>query len=104
MKKAAILYFAASPEKATQKYLFRVKMDGNSKPEKLSPALTAGTHDYQVSPNGKYAFHKFSNHKTPDLRMNGSACLIIKDFADRTWWRMPLVNHPGKIPRLNTLP
>ena len=35
--------------------------------EKLSPASQAGTHDYQVSPNGKYAFHKFSNHKTPDL-------------------------------------
>jgi len=42
-------------------------MDGKSKPVKLSPASQAGTHDYQVSPNGKYAFHKFSNHKTADL-------------------------------------
>jgi dipeptidyl-peptidase-4 len=66
-EKSGFLYFAASPEKATQKYLFRVKMDGKSKPEKLSPASQSGTHDYQVSPNGKYAFHKFSNHKTADL-------------------------------------
>jgi dipeptidyl-peptidase-4 len=65
-EKGGYLYFAASPDKATQKYLFRVKMDGKSKPEKLSPASQPGTHDYQVSPNGKYAFHKFSNHKTPD--------------------------------------
>lgn len=66
-EKGGFLYFAASPEKATQKYLFRVKMDGKSKPVKLSPATQSGTHDYQVSPNGKYAFHKFSNHKTADL-------------------------------------
>ena len=66
-EKGGFLYFAASPEKATQKYLFRVKMDGKSKPVKLSPATQPGTHDYQVSPNGKFAFHKFSNHKTADL-------------------------------------
>jgi dipeptidyl-peptidase-4 len=66
-EKGGFLYFAASPEKATQKYLFRVKMDGKSKPEKLSPVSQSGTHDYQVSPNGKFAFHKFSSHKTPDV-------------------------------------
>jgi len=66
-EKGGYIYFAASPENATQKYLFRIKMDGKSKPEKMSPASQPGTHDYQVSPNGKYAFHKFSNHKTPDI-------------------------------------
>lgn len=58
------VYFTASPDNATQKYLYRVRLDGPGKPEPLSPADLKGTHDYSFSGSGKYAYHSFSNHFT----------------------------------------
>ena len=58
------VYFMASPNNATQLYLYRVKMDGKGKLELLSPAEMKGTHDYNISPGAKYAMHNFSNYKT----------------------------------------
>jgi len=60
------LYFTASPDNATQKYLYRVKLNGSSKtPERLTPMDLPGTHSYEISPNGKIALHNFSNAYTP---------------------------------------
>ena len=61
------VYFIASPENATQKYLYRVKMDGKTKAERLSPVGQSGTHEYDLSPNGMYASHEFSNLNTPPV-------------------------------------
>lgn len=58
------VYFMASPNNATQLYLYRVKMDGKGKLELLSPPAMKGTHDYDISPGAKYAMHNFSNYKT----------------------------------------
>jgi dipeptidyl-peptidase-4 len=63
-QKAGYVYFMASPDNATQKYLFRTGLDGKGKTELVSPSSLKGTHDYSISPNGKYAFHSFSNHFT----------------------------------------
>ncbi len=60
------LYYAASPENATQRYLFRVKLDG-SKTEQLSPAKQAGWHAYDFSPDAKWAVHTWSNFTTPPV-------------------------------------
>ena len=62
------IYFMASPNNATQLYLYGVKMDGQGKLEWLSPAGMKGTHDYNISPGGKYAMHSFSNYKTLPAR------------------------------------
>lgn len=59
------VYYIASPENATQRYLYRSKLDGTGKPEKLSPANQQGQHTYYISPNCKYAIHTFSNHNSP---------------------------------------
>ncbi len=59
------IYFTASPTNATQKYLYRIKLDGSEEAQKVSPAIEEGTHEYQISPTGKYAFHSFSNYYTP---------------------------------------
>ena len=64
-KNKNLLYFSASPENATQEYLFRVVADGKSRPERVSPADQPGTHGYQISPDGQFARHSFSNHFTP---------------------------------------
>jgi dipeptidyl-peptidase-4 len=58
------VYFSASPDNATQKYLYRTKLDGSGKAERLTPANEVGTHEYDVSPNGKTATHTFTNYYT----------------------------------------
>ena len=59
------VYFMASPTNATQKYLYRISLDGKGTAELLSPANQLGTHTYNVSPAGNFAYHSFSNHYTP---------------------------------------
>lgn len=63
--KNGYVYFMASPNNATQLYLFRAKLNGKGKLESLSPSNLVGTHDYNISPEAKYALHSFSNYKTP---------------------------------------
>lgn len=55
------LYFLASPTNATQKYLYKTKLDGKGKAVRVSPSELSGTHDYTISPNGNYASHTFNN-------------------------------------------
>ncbi len=64
-EKSGYVYFFASPDNATQKYLYRTKLDGSAEAERLSPLNQNGTHGYSVSPTGKYAEHSFSNYYTP---------------------------------------
>ena len=58
------VYFMASPQNATQLYLFRAMLDGKGTAEQVTPAGMAGTHSYSISPDGKMASHGFSNYKT----------------------------------------
>lgn len=62
------VYFFASPDNATQQYLYRTKLDGKGKAERISPLNQNGTHDYDISPQAKFAFHTFSNYYTPDTK------------------------------------
>ena len=64
-EKSGYVYFMASPDNATQKYLYRAKLNGKGKAELLSPLNQIGTHDYIISSNAKLAWHSFSNHYTP---------------------------------------
>ena len=57
-------YYNASPDNGTQKYLYRIKLDGKGKAERVSPKDQPGTHDYNFSPNGKWAIHTYSNANT----------------------------------------
>ncbi len=60
-------YFIASPDNATQAYLYRANLDGTGTPQRLSPVAQPGTHAYEISPKGHYAIHTFSNAKTPPV-------------------------------------
>lgn len=62
------IYYYASPDNPVQKYLYRSALDGSGKPQRLSPANEEGTHTYQLSPNGRFARHTFSNYYTPNMR------------------------------------
>ena len=60
-EKNNLVYFYASPDNATQKYLYKTSLDGKGKLTRVTPADQSGTHSYSISPNGQYAFHGFSN-------------------------------------------
>jgi dipeptidyl-peptidase-4 len=55
-----LIYFMASPQNATQRYLYSVKLSGGEA-TRISPADEPGTHSYEITPNGKLARHYFSN-------------------------------------------
>lgn len=59
------VYYIASPFNATQKYLYRISLNGKGSPELLSPSQEIGTHQYDLSPNGLFALHYFSNANLP---------------------------------------
>ena len=78
--KEGYVYYLASPDNATQKYLYRTKLNGNGKNELLSPEILKGTHNYSFSSNGTYAQHTFSNHYTPRSR----EFITVKDLKALT--------------------
>jgi len=59
------VYYIASPENFTQRYLYRSKLDGSGTPERVSPEDQPGQHDYQISADAKHAIHTFQNTTTP---------------------------------------
>jgi len=59
------VYYIASPDNFTQRYLYRSRLDGNGEAEKVSPANMAGQHSYQISADARYAIHSFENSNTP---------------------------------------
>ncbi|MFD2933203.1 S9 family peptidase [Spirosoma flavum] len=63
-----LIYFIASPDNTNQRYLYRTRLDGKGKAERVTPTGQAGTHGYTVSPNGRLAQHTFTNYQTPLAR------------------------------------
>ncbi|MGB6472703.1 MAG: S9 family peptidase [Candidatus Sulfotelmatobacter sp.] len=61
------IYYIASPENATQRYLYRTRLDGKATPERLTPANETGTHSYNVSPDLRWAIHSYSTFDTPPV-------------------------------------
>lgn len=55
------IYISASPDNATQQYLYEVPLNGG-KAVRLTPATQPGTHQYHISPAGNYALHLYQSH------------------------------------------
>jgi dipeptidyl-peptidase 4 len=60
------IYYAASPTNATQRYLYRIGLDGGSR-QRLTPPDQPGTHRYRVSPNAQFAVHTYSRLDRPPI-------------------------------------
>jgi dipeptidyl-peptidase-4 len=58
------VYFMASPDNATQRYLYRCNLDGSAL-IRLTPDEQPGMHSYDVSPKAKFALHGYSQFQTP---------------------------------------
>lgn len=65
--KGGYVYYIASPDNYTQRYLYRSKIDGSSAPERVSPKHQLGQHAYQISADAKFAIHTFQNATTPNV-------------------------------------
>ena len=61
------LYYIASPDQPSQRYLFRTRLDGKGKAERLSLQNESGTHGYDRSPNFRYALETYSSFGNPPL-------------------------------------
>jgi dipeptidyl-peptidase-4 len=59
------LYYIASPENATQRYLYRSRLDGSGPSERVTPGGQSGTHTYNISPDNRWAFHTWSRFDEP---------------------------------------
>jgi dipeptidyl-peptidase 4 len=64
---AGTIYYTASPENATQLYLYRSRMDGKGKPERVTPKNQPGYHLYRISKDGHWALHTYSSFGTPPV-------------------------------------
>jgi dipeptidyl-peptidase-4 len=100
------LYYMASPENATQQYLYRSRLEGKGVPERLTPANQPGTHSYQVSPDLHWAFHTYSTFDTPpttDLVQLPDHKLqrVVEDNAKLSSAAKDLVSAPTEFVRVD---
>ena len=90
------LYYIASPDNATQRYLYRSRLDGSRPPERVTPADKPGTHTYNISPDGHWAFHTWSKFDEPGVSdlvslPDHKAVRVIQDNAAMTTNAAPMM-------------
>lgn len=61
------VYYLASPDNPTQRYLYRAALDGSGKARRITPADQPGTHSYQISQDGQWALHTVSRFGKPPV-------------------------------------
>lgn len=61
------LYYFASPDNATERYLYRSPIGVPGQTGRLTPAGQAGTHQYDLSPDCRWAFHVYSSFDHPPV-------------------------------------
>jgi dipeptidyl-peptidase 4 len=65
-EESGYVYYLASPDNPTKKYLYRSKFDGTGRAEKVTPEEQTGHHGYQLSPDSRWAIHTYENNITPN--------------------------------------
>ncbi|MBI2807071.1 MAG: S9 family peptidase [Planctomycetes bacterium] len=82
-EKTGWLYFIASPENPTQRYLYRVPLKGGAT-ERVTPAGVAGMHAYSISADAQWAVHTYSTFTHPPVTtlIHLPDHKIEKTFAD----------------------
>jgi len=59
------VYYTASPDNPTQRYLYRVSLTKRGAPQRVTPAGEPGVHGYNVSPSGRFAVHNYTRFGVP---------------------------------------
>jgi dipeptidyl-peptidase 4 len=60
------VWFIASPDNATQRYLYRIPLKGGPA-TRVTPGTLAGTHGYDIAPHGRFAIHTYSTVDRPQI-------------------------------------
>jgi len=66
-KKRESVYFIASPGNPTQRYLYRASLNGSGEVQRVTPDAQPGTHSYEMSNDGEWAFHTYSRFGQPPV-------------------------------------
>jgi len=61
------IFFTASPENPTQRFLYRSRLDGTGSAERVTPPDQPGWHSYDISPDSRWAFHTSSRMDSPPV-------------------------------------
>ena len=82
-EKAGWLYFQASPENPTQRYLYRISLKGGAI-ERITPAESSGTHTYSISSDAEWAVHSHSAFGRPPVTalIHLPDHKVVKTFSD----------------------
>ncbi|MDF1573977.1 MAG: S9 family peptidase [Bacteroidales bacterium] len=65
--RSGFVYYIASPDNPTQRYLYRSRLNGKGDPEKISPAEQQGQHHYLISGDASLALHTYESAQTPPV-------------------------------------
>ncbi|MBS4070710.1 MAG: S9 family peptidase [Algoriphagus sp.] len=64
---SGFVYYIASPENFTQRYLYRSSLTKKGKAERITPMNLSGQNGYKISTDSKFAIHTFQNTTTPPV-------------------------------------
>jgi len=84
------VYYIASPDDPTRRYLYRARLDGTGAPQRISPADARGSHRYDIAPNYRFAIHTFSTSDTPpvtDLVDLQAGHVVLRTLVDNAQLR-----------------
>jgi len=87
------VYYIASPDKPTERYLYRSKINGKGKAERVSPENLNGQHAYQMSADARWSIHTFQNVSTPNryslvsLPAHKQVRLLEENAGARAWYK-----------------
>jgi dipeptidyl-peptidase-4 len=59
------VYYIASPDNYTQRYLYKSKLNGKGGAERVTPDDAPGQHAYQISADANWAIHTYQSTTTP---------------------------------------
>ncbi len=79
------VYFIASPDDITQRYLYRANLNGTGSKERVTPVEFSGSNSYYMDKKGRWAIHTHSDFTTPRTKR------LVK-LADHSTKRVMLEN------------
>ena len=99
-------YYFASPTNATQRYLYRARLDGTGTPERLTPPDQPGSHRYVFSPDSRWAFHTYSTFDQPPVTdlvqlPEHRSVRVLEDNATPAARVKPLIARPTEFLQLD---
>ncbi len=86
------VYYTASPGNPCERYLYRLSVNAEGRSGRITPEGHPGTHSYDVSPDGRWAFHTYSRFGVPPVvdLVRLPEHTVVRVLADRADLRRAL--------------